>query len=244
MERNFGNDIMRKETLGDHFHEVRDKFYPDGAPGYEEVGDTAYITFDEFTQIPRDADYYKNPPTEADTSDTVGLMLYSYAQITREGSPIKNVVMDLSCNTGGESSAAVFVIATFLGEGTYSIRNDITGALMTENYRIDLNLDHKFDEKDSLTGYKLYCLDSPASFSCGNLIPNVYKNSGKITILGQTSAGGSCIKKRTRKDSNEPEIFGLKVSCGRFFLCQNQGNIVQYFQIELLQIIERGDLLR
>ena len=193
MERNFGNDIMRKEKLSDHFKEVRTKYFPDGAPGYEEVGDTAYITFDEFTQIPRDADYYKNPPTKADTSDTVGLMLYSYAQITREGSPVKNVVMDLSCNTGGESSAAAFVIATFLGEGTYSIKDDITGALMTENYRIDLNLDHKFDEKDSLAGYKLYCLESPASFSCGNLVPSVYKNSGKITLLGQTSAGGSCI---------------------------------------------------
>lgn len=31
------------------------------------------------------------------------------------------------------------------------------------------------------------------SFSCGNLVPNVFKNSHNVTIIGQTSGGGSCM---------------------------------------------------
>ena len=47
--------------------------------------------------------------------------------------------------------------------------------------------------EDSLSDYNLYCLESAGSFSCGNLVPNVYKNSNSVTLLGQTSGGGSCV---------------------------------------------------
>jgi len=36
-------------------------------------------------------------------------------------------------------------------------------------------------------------ITSPVSFSCGNLVPNVFKQSGVVTLLGRTSGGGSCI---------------------------------------------------
>ena len=38
---------------------ARAKAYPDGVPGYEEVGNTAFITFDEFTAHPYSSTYYK-----------------------------------------------------------------------------------------------------------------------------------------------------------------------------------------
>ena len=38
----------------------------------------------------------------------------------------------------------------------------------------------------------LYCLISPVSFSCGNLVPAALKSSQKVTLLGRTSGGGSC----------------------------------------------------
>ena len=40
---------------------------------------------------------------------------------------------------------------------------------------------------------KIFCLISPVSFSCGNLVPNVFKNSNRVTLIGRTSGGGSCI---------------------------------------------------
>ena len=45
------------------YKEARTLAFPDGVPGYQEIGNTAYITFDSFI-APRNADYYTNPPTD------------------------------------------------------------------------------------------------------------------------------------------------------------------------------------
>ena len=175
------------------FEVERDMIYPDGAPHYEEIGNTAYITFDEFIDTPSDVDYYEIGPSE-EAEDTIGIMIYAYSQIMREDSPIENVVLDLSNNYGGAANTAIFVISAFLGEGYGSVENTMTGALATGVYNVDINLDGKFDEGDrGLTEKKLFCLISPVSFSCGNLVPNVFKNSHDVTLLGQTSGGGSCV---------------------------------------------------
>ena len=62
-------------------------------------------------------------------------------------------------------------------------------------YRADVNLDHEFDEKDTLAGrgLNLYCLTSPASFSCGNLVPWAFKEDGRVTLLGKVTGGGACV---------------------------------------------------
>ena len=116
----------------------------------------------------------------------------AHARITRENSPIENVVLDLSNNTGGAVDAAVVVLSWFLGDAPFSIKNMATGALSTAVYRADINLDHKFDEKDTVADKNLYCLISPVSFSCGNLVPAGLKSSQKVTLIGRTSGGGSC----------------------------------------------------
>ena len=41
-------------------------------------------------------------------------------------------------------------------------------------------------------GYKVWCLTSSNSFSCGNLVPAALKMSERVPIIGQTSGGGSC----------------------------------------------------
>ena len=119
----------------------------------------------------------------------------SNKKITRENSPVKNVVLDLSCNTGGDALTAVYTLCMFLGEAQVSVHNTFTGTQTTEAYKADLNLDHVFDEKDTLAGrgLNLYCLTSPNSFSCGNLLPWAFKEDGSVTLLGKTSGGGSCV---------------------------------------------------
>ena len=177
------------------FSAARNKAYPDGIPAYEEIGDTAFITFDEFTDPSAETDYLA-PVTEADNSgkDTIRLIQYACSRIFREGSPVKNVVLDLSLNGGGATIAAQYVMSAFLGEADFSTRNKMTGAMSDAVYRADTNLDGVFDEKDSFAenGLKLFCLSSPTSFSCGNLVPCVFKASNKVTMLGQVSGGGSC----------------------------------------------------
>ncbi len=172
---------------------ARERAYPDGVPAYEEVGNTAYITFDSFIPSPDGVDYHKTGPSE-DATDTIGIMTYAYSQIMRSDSPIENVVLDLSCNGGGDADTAIFVISAFLGEGYGSVRNTMTGAISTGVYHVDLNLDGNFDKDDcGLTGKKLFCLTSPSSFSCGNFVPCVFKNSDIVKVIGRTSGGGSCI---------------------------------------------------
>ena len=170
------------------------QFYPDGIPGYEEIGNTAYISFDTFMNLTRNGeDYYlvedlQDFPAE----DSIALIMRAHEQIYRENSPIENVVLDLSTNLGGSESAAAFTIAWFLGEAAISGTDNITGAMGTTTYRADVNRDGVFDEKDTVADKNLFCLISPCSFSSGNLVPCVFKDSGMVTLLGRTSGGGAC----------------------------------------------------
>ena len=183
----FNSSYVQKEK----YEDARSKAYPDGIPCYEEIGNTAYITFDEFTSIPEGVDFYKTAPT-AENTDTIGIMIYAYSQITRENSPIENVVLDLSVNGGGDVDTGIFVISSFLGMGSMSVRNTLSGGLATGIYNVDLNLDGLFDKNDyGLRNRNLFCITSPSSYSCGNLVPCVLKSSNNVTMLGRTSGGGA-----------------------------------------------------
>ena len=207
-KRNWGPSCLHKYDEMDRYADARKQFYPDGAKPYEEIGNTAYITFDNFVFF--QLDYYTEK-LEDNLDDTVALIIYACQQITRENSPIENVVVDLSNNGGGDADAAAYLIGAFLGDGSISMSNPMSGALVTENFKVDLNLDRKFDEKDSLSKYHLFCLESPVSFSCGNLVPCVFKNSHRVTLLGQQSAGGACVIHRlTTADGILFQISGLK----------------------------------
>ena len=104
------------------------------------------------------------------------------------------MVLDLSCNGGGTSVSAIFTLGWFLGDAQVSVRNTFTKSESTMVYRADVNLDHEFNEQDTLAGrgLNLYCLTSPSSFSCGNLVPWAFKEDGRVTLLGKVTGGGSC----------------------------------------------------
>jgi hypothetical protein len=159
-------------------------------PFFEIVGDTAIFTFDVFT-LGLGESYYASTPTDQAT-DSLGQMLYAHAQILAAGDKVKNVVMDLSCNTGGQGDMAVLAAAWFLGESVIPLENTLTGAQGMNAFRVDANLDRQFNEDDTLGNRHLYCLTSRVSFSCGNLLPCLFKNSGKVSLIGQKSGGGTC----------------------------------------------------
>ncbi len=182
--------IKEMQKYGD----ARKAVYGDVVPQYEEIGDTAFITFDKFTALKEDADYLDPDLNLDDPQDTIELIMYANQQIKRENSPIKNIVLDLSNNGGGSAYAAVFVISWFLGEADIALRDTMTGAETNMIYYADVDRDGAFvEEDDSLTGYNLYCLTSPNSFSCGNLLPAAFKSSHRVTLVGQPSGGGSCV---------------------------------------------------
>lgn len=173
---------------------ARERAYPDGVPGYEEIGSTAFVHFDSFRMPEEDVDYYANPPkTLEEAQDTVGLIMYAHSQIMREDSPIENVIVDLATNTGGEANAAVFVISWMLGKATISLDDTLTGDQAQTEYRADVNGDGVCDQKDTIASKNLYCLVSPTSFSCGNLVPAALKESHQVTLVGKNTAGGACV---------------------------------------------------
>ena len=203
---------LRFSHNSDDFLNAREKAFPEGVPPYEEIGDTAYITFDHFTH-PADEIDYMSEPTEDELYDTIRLMQYSRDKILREDSPVKNVVMDLSLNPGGAAETAAYVIAFYLGLGDLSVVNTMTGAAGVAAYQIDSNRDGKFNAEDhlSLKGLNLYCLISPESFSSGNLVPNAFMMSPRVSLLGMTSGGGSCgVHHMTTAGGSEIQISGYR----------------------------------
>ena len=192
--------VSRSDTdkTRDLFEQNRAKYYPGLSEEpftYEEVGDTAIITFDSFFVSKQD--YYKDADLK-NPQDTIELIAAAHKQITRKGSPVKNVVLDLSHNGGGNADAAAFVIAWYGGAGRLGLRDTITGAQSVVSYVADVNLDGKYDDDDTLSTkmrageLNLYCLTSSNSFSCGNLVPAAFKGSG-VVLIGQATGGGSCI---------------------------------------------------
>ena len=187
-------------AFDEELKEFRKKYNPD-LKIYEEHGDTAYITFDGFDfNIANIGDLFgdelgkSNNITLDRVHDTIGLISYSVQQILRKDSPIKNVVLDLSLNGGGAVDAAAYVVAAFLGKASFSVENALSGSRITNDYMCDINFDTKFDKNETLAGkgLNLYCLTTKASFSCGNLVPCIFKEDPHVSIIGQKSGGGAC----------------------------------------------------
>ena len=197
-------------------------------PAYVKSGDTVIVRFDHFAindkekaadKIAHEADfekpftldgkvlgklidnyvYYNNDKLE-DTYDTPALIHY-VNKLIKADSDIKNVVLDLSCNGGGALYTAAFVISWMLGKCTLQTTNPISGAKWSITYQADVNCDGNYDDGDTIKDKNLFCLVSPCSFSCGNLVPAMLKASDRTTILGVTSGGGTgCVQQSSVAD--------------------------------------------
>lgn len=176
-----------------YMQKLRAEQFPERIPAYQEIGDTAYITFDSFVFSGETYTAETIPDADDPTLDTAGLIRYANEQIKRPDSPITKVVMDLSCNTGGAADAAVFAAAWYLGDAPVNVVYTTSRAEATTIYQADVNGNGVFDEaSDTVKDLERYCLISDVSFSCGNLVPAIFKNSEQVTILGKQSHGGAC----------------------------------------------------
>ena len=189
------------------YENARSSFGIYAADGYSEYGDTAYVCFDTFSTGCLD---YTDAELVNDPTDTIMLILYSHAQITRENSPIKNVVVDLTNNKGGALDSAICLLSWFLGEAPFSPENVATKAKGTLEYTLDTNRDGVYDSRDSLGEYNKYCLISTQTFSAANLAASVFKASDDVTLIGLTSGGGACVSR------------ALSTADGCLFTCSGQ----------------------
>ncbi|MCR4605680.1 MAG: hypothetical protein K5639_06735 [Eubacterium sp.] len=159
---------------------------------YHEQGDTAIYTMNNFS-VDADAwkEFYEKRGDIPD--DSYGLFI-KYLNKASENKAIKNFVIDLTTNSGGDSNVISGMMEIIAGNSCTYIKHKDTGKHIRCPYNVDVNLDGVFDEKDKEVKYpfRFAILTSRYSFSCGNLFPFIAKSHG-IMILGEKTYGGSCI---------------------------------------------------
>lgn len=220
-------NLLTGESLGkkiELYNTARQNVYGENIPGLEfsDNGKTAIVRFDHYTKsehsdlnaIINETNQKLGKTTEEICdlikTDYIAIYadidteyyLYCVNKMIKEKPEVENVILDMSNNTGGSCRTAVATLAWMLGEVQTNITNSITGAKCSSVYVCDINADGTFDEKDTIKDKKLFCLISPASFSCGNMVPAMLKSSDRVVLLGETSGGGSaCVYPTMATDS-------------------------------------------
>lgn len=221
---------VRYKENSDKYQGARDNVYNGDLPGYElsSDGKTVIVRFDEFTlntqaltkaqrkeygdKLISDGllskyvnydDTKKTQHSYESTYDTVAF-IYAVNKKIQATTGIENIVLDMSCNGGGANHSAGFVLAWMLGTCDFAFTNPITGAKWTISYKADVNMNGTAGEDaDTVKDKNLFCLISPVSFSCGNMVPAMLKASDRVTILGVTSSGGSsCVQSSSAADGS------------------------------------------
>lgn len=186
---------------------------------YEGTTDTIFVSFDKFTNIDNDLLYLEetgddlnlddlsgldNLPgldfaggiSDVDASDTSVLFNKLYKEVTKEGSTVKNIVIDLTTNEGGASDGLVYALSTILGDVPIDLTNTVTGARNHQVFHADLNADKVIDAKDKgliELGKNIYFVDSRYTFSSANAMSVIAKNTNaNIVTLGDKTGGGPC----------------------------------------------------
>jgi C-terminal processing protease CtpA/Prc len=168
---------------------------------------TGVIILDSFMDMDEDAwnKYYASQKTDADWQELmksykkdcfVGF-LYGLQQAVADG--VKNLVLDISLNSGGSTDNVGAVIALLRKNRTVQFwsQDVLEGYNKMATYYVDSNFDGVFDEKDDTnpkfdcSGMNIGVLSSPVAFSCGNQFLTLMKDYGFPT-MGQRSGGGAC----------------------------------------------------
>ena len=160
---------------------------------YHEQGDTAIYTFNQFeADIDAWNEYYKNGGDFPD--DTYGNFI-KYLNKAKESGNIKNFVLDLTGNRGGDDNVLIAMFDVMIGESNMCFQNTKTGRRTMHPFKADKNLDGKFDEKDDAVKYPFNyaVLTSKYSYSCANLMPFIAKDNG-IILIGEHTGGGGCVE--------------------------------------------------
>lgn len=163
---------------------------------FQIVDDTAYIVLDSFNLNNKKLDINENISSDYSSyyyEDTSRYIRSCFKNIESD-SNIKNVVFDLSLNTGGSVTSLVDVLGFISDDPKLRISNYLDSSIKEYHYNVDTNLDGKVDNNDSYKDqYNFYVLQSDVTFSSGNEFVSVLKEEGNIKLIGSKTAGGSSL---------------------------------------------------
>lgn len=197
----------RRTTVFDfeeQYKELRTQVMTQMDPKYEDTalqqglfmeGSTAVIRFDSFT-LSKVFYAGAEPAKEGDISekivaDTADGVELAFKEIAKHHN-IKNVVFDLTCNTGGALYLVPYLLGYMTDDPEMMLYSSVRQIGTDLHYKADTNRDGVFDENDVLSDqYHFFFLTSEASFSSGNSLPAFAQYKG-IPIIGHKSSGGAC----------------------------------------------------
>ena len=216
---------MRAGTLGEG----------ENAKGLFFNGETAVIRFDEFVETNGKVVNSKGgwTPTTTDigeafaTSSTEGL--YLSIQEIKKHQEVKNIVIDVTVNGGGQVLTVPYLSAIWTDDPHIMMKEIGTGIIKDYHYDVDLNRNGIFGEaEDTLKGqYEFFVLTSDFSFSCGNEFPTVAYTDG-VKVIGKRSGGGAspvstmCDGCGTIYNSSMPRYFVYPDEEGNY-ICNDTG---------------------
>jgi len=212
----FNQEVMKKEEADVKFTKSKSNAQISTGLDYSRADDTVFIDFGKFTELDTDALYQKSTKDEFDLDD-IGIPgldfgKYSQTQLSNTGcifnqlyldltqdetkKNVKNIVVDLTTNTGGAADGLVYSLSTLIGNVAIDLRNPLTGTTNHQVFKADINTDGKVDENDkdlASLGYNIYFLNSRYSFSSANAMPVLAKlNNPNVINLGDKTGGGPC----------------------------------------------------
>ena len=155
------------------------------------IGDTALVLYDSFV-----SDYTAWQKYYAEGGKLPKDSLGEFIKALRKAKAdphVKNIVIDLSSNSGGSLDNAATLLALIGKEAKTRMYDRLTDCYMTMTYQVDRNFDRTFDESDDTVSDDIHyaLLTSVESFSCANFFPALAKEVG-VPLLGEKSGGGSC----------------------------------------------------
>ena len=158
---------------------------------YRECGSTAIIRIDAFQSDNAGWEAYYAGKGEI-PMDAVGIT-WTGLKRASENPSIRNILFDLSANSGGSNDMLSYMIDLMFGDNVFRGYNVLTGQDEYAVLHSDRNLDGVFDEKDDEVKYDFNyaVLATRSSFSCGNLMPVLMQDHGAV-LLGEPSGGGAC----------------------------------------------------
>ena len=183
------------------------RFEVNGSEPIKIEGDTAFIAFDKFTSFGLLSglnQYTEDPSDYAAYNAYNGLgIVCSSLNIIANNKDVKNVVLDVTANTGGLLNVVPFIAGITTPDPIMYLRNTVSGQVTEYHYTTYLNGDP--DLTTLANKYNFYVMTSKYSFSCATALPTMLKGTN-VKIIGEKGAGGTC------------PVFKCNDACGSSFL--------------------------
>ena len=166
---------------------------------YVKIGNTMYCFFDDFGPVDytKWEAYYKGtgplPTCDPDFRGDICGIVEALDKAAADPE-VKNLVLDLTCNNGGDSDVLLAITNLLAGKNSFTYENLLTKQRAERTMLIDGNFDRVFDDKDKAPRHpelNIAIMTSHYAFSSGNLLPSLMKDYGYL-IIGEKSGGGSC----------------------------------------------------